>query len=108
MALESNNQFLWNNPVMNLPSGAIVRKGMVLFQEQGDACMAMSREQDSGGEWHMVTAKPVSRCQHALLAFCEVLHKGACEIRGPEFWRKGRASLRICSQEAELTPDLVA
>lgn len=66
--------------MMNLPSGDIVRKGMALFQEQGDACMAISRERDTGGEWHIVTAKPVTRCQHSLLVLCGVLHKGACEM----------------------------
>lgn len=87
---------------MNLPSGDIVRKGMALFQEQGDAWTAISRERDTGGEWHMVTAKPVTKCQRSLLALCGVLHKGACEMTGLESWRKGREPLRLTSQRLSL------
>lgn len=48
MGLESTSQSLWNNPVVNLPSDDIVRKGMTLFQEEGDACKATYTER---GHW---------------------------------------------------------
>lgn len=44
-----------------------------------------TQREDTGGEWQVLAAKPVSRCQHPLLTLHGVLHKGASEVK--EDWR---------------------
>ncbi|KAK4807845.1 hypothetical protein QYF61_007751 [Mycteria americana] len=44
-----------------------------------------AQRKDTSGERQVLTLKPVSRCQHPLLALRRVLHKGASEgsVLGP-------------------------
>lgn len=40
-----------------------------------------AQRKDAGGEWQGLTLKPVSRCQHPLLALHGVVHEGASEVK---------------------------
>lgn len=54
---------------------------MTLFKEEGDACEAICPEKGRWRAWQVLALKPVSRCQHPLLALRGVLHKGASEVK---------------------------